>query len=133
MKIKNIIGTQLTLGVIASFTSAATAGDAAEAKLVAKAKVSKEDATKTALAKAPGGTVKECEIEEEDGKLVWSFDITMPDTKDITEVLVDATSGTVVSVEKETPEDQAKEKHEDETNEQKGKKDKDDDDKEEKH
>jgi hypothetical protein len=83
--------------------------EAKQAKLMAEAKVSKEDAEKTALAKVPNGTVKEAEIEKEHGKLVWSFDLTTPDTKDITEVNVDAISGDVVSVEKEAAETEAKE------------------------
>jgi len=47
--------------------------------------------------------VQSSELEEEKGKLVWSFDIATPGTKDITEVLVDALTGQVVSTEKETP------------------------------
>ena len=62
---------------------------------------SKEQAQQTALAKAPGGTVKEGELEKENGKLIWSFAITTPDSKDITEVNVDAITGDVVSVDKE--------------------------------
>ena len=42
---------------------------------MAEAKVSKDDAEKTALAKVPNGTIKEAEIEKEHGKLIWSFDI----------------------------------------------------------
>jgi uncharacterized membrane protein YkoI len=80
-----------------------------EAKLMAEAKVSKTDAEKTALAKAPGGTIKEAELEKEKGKLIWSFDITTPDTKDITEVDVDAITGDVISVEKESAENEARE------------------------
>lgn len=101
--------------LVAGFAGCATSAEKKdqEAKLEAQAKVSKADAEKTALAKVPGGTIKEGEIEEEDGKLVWSFDITTPGSKDITEVLVDAKTGEVVSVDKETPEDQAKEKAED--------------------
>jgi len=83
--------------------------EAKQAKLMAEAKVSRADAEKTALAKAPNGTIKESELEKENGKLVWSFDITTPDTKDITEVNVDAITGEVVSVEKEAPENEAKE------------------------
>ena len=56
------------------------------------------------------GTVKEAELEKEKGKLIWSFDITTPDSKDVTEVNVDAITGDVVSIEKETPGQQAKEK-----------------------
>jgi len=83
--------------------------EAKQAKLMAEAKVSRADAEKTALAKAPNGTVKEGELEKEKGKLVWSFDITTPDSKDITEVNVDAITGDVVSVEKEAAENEAKE------------------------
>ena len=83
--------------------------EAKQAKLMAEAKVSRADAEKTALAKAPNGTVKEGELEKEKGKLVWSFDITTPDSKDITEVNVDAITGDVVSVEKDAAENEAKE------------------------
>jgi hypothetical protein len=84
-------------------------GEASQAKLMAEAKVSKETAQASALAKVPNGTVKEGELEKEKGKLIWSFDITTPDSKDIMEVEVDAITGAVLGVDKETPEDQAKE------------------------
>jgi hypothetical protein len=42
--------------------------------------------------------------------LLWSFDIATPGTKDITEVQVDALTGQVVDVSKETAADQTKEK-----------------------
>ena len=58
----------------------------------------------------PQGKIKEAELEEENGKLVWSFDITTPHSKAITEVQVNAVTGEIVSVEKETPADQKKEK-----------------------
>ena len=80
-----------------------------QAKLMAKAKVSKADAEKTAMAKVPDGTIKESELEKEHGKLQWSFDMTTPDSKDITEVNVDAMTGDVISVEKEAPENESKE------------------------
>ena len=83
--------------------------EAKQAKLMADAKVSKETAQQTALAKVPNGTIKEAEIEKEKGKLQWSFDVTTPDTKDITEVNVDAMTGDVISVEKESAEGEAKE------------------------
>lgn len=81
------------------------------ARLEAEAKVSRADAEKAALAKVPNGTVKEGEIEKEKGKLIWSFDVATPGTKDITEVHVDAMTGEVVGMEKEAPKDEAKEKH----------------------
>ena len=112
MKIKTIICIILSLGLVTGVLTNAVAGDkkAAQAKLEAKAKVSKANATKTALAKVPGGKVKEVELEEEKGKLIWSFDIAIPGSKDIKEVAVDAITGEVVSVETETPAEQAKEK-----------------------
>jgi uncharacterized membrane protein YkoI len=87
--------------------------EAKQAKLMAEAKVSKDDAQKTALAKVPNGTIKEGELEKEKGKLIWSFDLTTPDTKDITEVNVDAITGDVVSVEKEVADSEAKKAAED--------------------
>ena len=83
--------------------------EAKQARLMAQARISRADAEKTALAKVPGGTVKEGELEKEKGRLIWSFDLTTPDTKDITEVNVDAITGDVVSVEKESAESEAKE------------------------
>ena len=72
-----------------------------DSKLQAEAKVSKADAQATALTQVPNGTYKDCELERENGKLIWSFGFTTPDTKDITEVNVDAVTGTVVNVEHE--------------------------------
>ncbi len=69
--------------------------------LQAQARVSKADAQATALAKVPNGTVKECELEKEHGKLIWSLELNTPDSKDITEVNVDAITGEVVNIEHE--------------------------------
>ena len=79
-----------------------------------EAKVSRPDAEKIALAKVPGGSIKEGELEQEHGKTVWSFDIAVPGVSDITEVQIDAASGEVVSIEKENAEKQAAEKRQDE-------------------
>ncbi len=75
-----------------------------ESQLQAKAKISKADAQATALTKVPNGTVKDCELEREHGKLIWSFAFTTPDSKDITEVNVDALTGAIVNVEHEKAE-----------------------------
>jgi uncharacterized membrane protein YkoI len=93
--------------------------EAKQAKLMAQAKVSRADAEKIALAKVSNGTIKEGELEKEKNKLVWSFDITTPDTKDITEVNVDAITGEVVGVEKESAESEAKEAAEGKTKDKK--------------
>lgn len=96
---------------IAAFLSVGVAGCAtSQATLSAQAKVSRSDAERTALAKVPGGTVKEGELEKEHGKLIWSFDIASAGTSSVTEVQVDAITGTVVSVEHESESAEAKEK-----------------------
>jgi len=89
------------------------------------AKISKEEATATALVQVPGGTVKDSELEKEHGKWIWSFDIAVAGSPDIKEVEVDAHTGKLIGVETETPAQQAKEKAEDEAKEKKEKKDKD--------
>ena len=102
---KSVVAAGLLVGLTACVSESAK-----QAELESQAKVSKADASRTALGKAPGGTIKEAEIEKEKGKLVWSFDIATPGTSDITEVNVDAMTGDVVSVETEKAEKEAKEK-----------------------
>jgi uncharacterized membrane protein YkoI len=80
--------------------------------LAAKAKVSCADAQKTALARVPKAKVKSAELEEEHGKLVYSFDLKQPGKPGIEEVQVDAVSGKIVSVEHESAKDEAAEKGE---------------------
>jgi uncharacterized membrane protein YkoI len=53
-------------------------------------------AKKTALAKVPKGTIKSSELERENGRLIWSFDIAKSGTRNITEVQVDAKTGKVI-------------------------------------
>ena len=105
MNYKAIFGIALAAGLLAGCASE----ESEQAALQAQAKISKDQAQQTALAKVPNGTVKEGELEKEKGKVVWSFDVTTPASKDITEVNVDAITGDVVSVEKETAENEAKE------------------------
>jgi uncharacterized membrane protein YkoI len=118
MKIHTIIGSLVTAGLLASGLTACVTEreDGKEgkgAKLEAQAKITKAEAEKIALDKVPGGTIKEGDIEKEKGKLLWSFDIATPGTKDITEVQVDAMTGAVLDVSKETVAEQEKEKKED--------------------
>ena len=105
MNTKNLLGGLLAAGLVV----AVTGGCASEKDK--QAKISKADAEQTALAKVPNGTIKEAELEKEKGKLIWSFDVATPDSKDITEVNVDAITGEVVGVQKESAESEAKEKN----------------------
>jgi len=95
VKIQSVLYSILAAGLLAG---CATEN---ESQLEAKAKISKADAQATALAKVPNGTVKECELEREHGHLIWSICFTTPDSKDITEVNVDAITGAVVNIEHE--------------------------------
>ncbi len=107
---KYIIHTALTLALVAAGLVGCTTEKEQEAKLESKAKITRTDAERIALAKVPGGTIKEGGIEKEKGKVIWSFDIATPGTQDITEVAVDAMTGDVVAIDKETPKEEAKEK-----------------------
>src|SRR5258705_11916174 len=127
MKKKHIICSIMAVGLLAGGLTGCMTEKHSKASLEAEARVSKADAEKTALAQVPGGTIKEGELEKEKGKLIWSFDISTPGTKDITEVQVDAINGGIVSKVIESASEQEKEKKE-EAREKKGKKDKDDDD-----
>jgi uncharacterized membrane protein YkoI len=106
MKTKQIIGTMLAAALLAGCASEENHKEAKHARLMAEAKVSQTDAQATALAQVPNGTVKESELEKEHGKLIWSFDIATPGTKEITEVNVDAINGAVVSKEIENEKDE---------------------------
>ena len=110
MKTKTFLLMLLSGAILMGGLSGCTTDKDREAKWQAQAKISRSEAEKIALAKVPGGTIKEGEIEKERGKVIWSFDIATPGTADITEVQVDAMSGDLVSVEKESPAQQAKEK-----------------------
>jgi hypothetical protein len=123
-----ICGTCLTPTVNRAFAEDSAKKGPTQAELQAQAKVTEAQARKIALTKAPGGKIQSSELEEENGLLIWSFDIATPDTKNITEVNVDAKTGTIVGVDIETPKDQAKEAAEDAKAAKKAKKEKDEDD-----
>ena len=99
----------LTLGTVLGFAAAAFAAEPSEAELMKQAKITKAEAEQIALAKVSHGIVKSAEIEKEKGHLVWSLDIAQPGTHDITECLIDAKTGKIISTQTESPRDQAKE------------------------
>lgn len=74
-----------------------------------KAKVTPEAATAAAQAKVPKGKIIAAEIEEEDGKLIYSFEIKTKGKSGIDEVNIDALTGAVLGVQHETPRDEARE------------------------
>lgn len=101
----------LSLLILAGALSGALAfaAEPSQAELQAQAKVSQEQATKTALARVPNGTVRSAELEREHGKLVWSFDLAQAGKKGVTEVQIDAISGKVVLLKKESDAQEAAE------------------------
>ncbi len=76
-----------------------TSGDAAEkaeaAKLLPQAKVTQQRAAQKALAASPGAVV-EAQLGEENGTVVWEFEVKAPDGSGH-EVKVNATTGAVIS------------------------------------
>lgn len=73
-----------------------------EAALRKQAKITEDAAKATALAAVPGAKFKSSELEKEKGKLIWSFDLTIPGKKGIEEVNVDAMTGKVIAKEHES-------------------------------
>jgi uncharacterized membrane protein YkoI len=80
-----------------------------QAALQKEAKISEETARATALKEVPTGTVKSSELEREHGKLIYSYDITVPGKTGINEVNVNAIDGSVVAKQHETPKSEKKE------------------------
>jgi uncharacterized membrane protein YkoI len=80
-----------------------------QAALQKEAKISEATARATALNEVPNGTVKSSELEREHGKLIYSFDITVPGKTGIDEVNVNAIDGSVVAKQHESPKTEKKE------------------------
>jgi len=81
-----------------------------QAALQREAKISEADARATALKEVPNGSVKSEELEREKGKLIYSYDITVPGKSGIDEVNINAIDGTVVAKQHETPKSEKKAK-----------------------
>jgi hypothetical protein len=78
--------------------------------LLKKAKITSEAAIATAQAKLPKAKLKAAEIEEENGKLIYSFDFETAGKTGIDEVNIDALTGKQVGkVEHESPASEKKE------------------------
>jgi uncharacterized membrane protein YkoI len=105
-----VIRLALILSLVAGLgVSVAVAADESHGAIRAQAKITQEEAEKTALAKVPNGKIKAAELQKEHGRLIWSFDISMPESTEITEIQVDANTGKIVSTQVETSADQATE------------------------
>ena len=78
-------------------------------QLQKEAKISEATARETALARVPNGSVKSSELEREKGKLIYSYDITVPGKSGVEEVNVDAMTGNVIGTEHESAKMEKKE------------------------
>jgi uncharacterized membrane protein YkoI len=84
--------------------AAKTETEESPAALQKEAKISEATARATALKAVPAGSsVKKFELEREGGKLIYSYDISVPGKTGIDEVAVNAIDGTIAAHEHETP------------------------------
>ena len=111
------IGAALMLFGVAASGSAQAAKPAvkgaeatSQAALRKEAKIAERVARKTALAAVPGGKVRSHELERENGKLIYSYDIKVAGKPGVEEVNVDAMTGDIVAHEHEDAKAEAKEK-----------------------
>ena len=98
MRTSHVVAASL-IGIVTALGPSAWADDK-EGKitdLVKDAKVTIDQAIKTASEKAPG-TVVEAELEKKHGKTVWEVEVLGADGK-VTEVHIDAATGAVIDVE----------------------------------
>ena len=101
-------GLALTIAIVLTVGSTAAwkiqhERTAHQAVLQGRARISSDAATQTALAAVQGGRVVESELEEEDGRLIYSFDIA--GTDGIHDVEIDALTGELLQDELENEDD----------------------------
>jgi len=72
------------------------------AALAKKAKVTEPEAAAAVMARVPKGRIEAMELENEDGKFIYSYDVKTPGKSGIDEVHVDAMTGKVVNFVHET-------------------------------
>jgi uncharacterized membrane protein YkoI len=96
---------KLSVVIVALFAAVAMSASTTHEK----PKISMERARAIALQKVPDGTIASAELENEKGKLIYSFDVKTK-KPGVTEVNIDAMNGKVVDVHHETPAKEAAEK-----------------------
>ena len=96
-------GSIIALALVTSWTPFNSWAQQSEMELLKRARVTKHQAKKIALARVRHGAIKCVELQKENGVLIWSVDIAQPPKKDLTDVWVDATTGKITAVEVETP------------------------------
>jgi len=84
------------------------------AELVARAGIPVEQARRTARGRLPGATISAEELEDEGGRLIYSFEMTTAGAPGIDEVNVDAADGSLIGVQHEGPAQERAEQLQDE-------------------
>ena len=108
MKPKDFLRSMILIVALSAFgLSSGIASDKNEAKH--SGKITKARAEQIALTKVPGGSIRSSELETTRGRRFWSVYIAKPGSKNAKEIRVDATSGRILAVQTEKPEDQAEE------------------------
>jgi len=92
-------------GAVAAPEAAAVKLAVEDSALLARASVTDEVARAAALERVPGGHITAAELEEEDGLLIYSYDVNVDGQEGVQEVHVDATTGKVVKMEHESSEE----------------------------
>jgi len=77
--------------------------------LVKAAKISEAAAAETAQKRVPNATIARVELERENGKLIYSYDMKTKGKSGVDEVNVDAVTGKIISVAHESPVTEKKE------------------------
>jgi uncharacterized membrane protein YkoI len=90
-------------------SEAAEAAEIPQAELLMQATIDSMTARATALAAVPGGEITEMSLEQEDGLLIWTFDIKVEGKEGVEEIHVDAKTGKIVKTEHETDASEAAE------------------------
>lgn len=89
--------TLATLGAIACGNESGGSEMYIPSELAARAEITPERAREAAFAVVPSGELVSGELEEEDGELLYSFDILLAGRPGVDEVHIDAHTGTVLS------------------------------------
>jgi uncharacterized membrane protein YkoI len=106
MKLNNFSCLTILVAVLATINVApAVASDNHQSKH----HVTKRQAEQIALSKVRGGTIRTAELQTANGSSFWSVYVVKPGSKNAKEVRVDATTGKILNVQTEKPEDQAEE------------------------
>jgi uncharacterized membrane protein YkoI len=97
------------LAVALAITSAAPIFGSEQSHAKHIGNISKRQAERIALSKIRGGTIRSAELQVANGSRFWAVFVAKSDKINAKEVRVDATSGKILAVQTEKPEDQAEE------------------------